>query len=102
METVIVSNSIKCNKCEDIIWSAHRHEYKTCSCGSVAVDGGTSYFRRMGDDYTDLSIVMTKECIDKCLESMQWAKDNNKNERGKLYAILRVLRDNGVDLNEHT
>ena len=102
MKTVIISNSIKCNKCGDIIWSAHRHDYKECSCGSVAVDGGTSYLRRTGEDYIDISIVMEQEIIDKCLDAMRWADDTKRNDRGKLYAILRVLRDKGVELNDRT
>lgn len=96
---VIVSNSIICNKCNDTIYSAHRHDYKECSCGAVAVDGGTSYFRRIGTDYADISIVMEEETINQCLAVMKWADDNKKNDRGKLYAILRVLRDKGVELN---
>ena len=40
---------IKCKKCGDIIQSKHRHDMVWCSCHSVAVDGGTDYFRWCGD-----------------------------------------------------
>lgn len=39
-------NAVLCWKCGDFIESAHRHDYKICSCGQVAVDGGHDYRRR--------------------------------------------------------
>lgn len=42
----IITNKIKCNHCGDIIESKHVHDYKSCSCGTVAVDGGHYYLRR--------------------------------------------------------
>jgi hypothetical protein len=41
-------NRVKCRKCGDIIESKTRHDYVTCKCGAVAVDGGSSYMRRTG------------------------------------------------------
>ena len=55
----IKRNAIRCNHCGDVIESASRHSYVKCSCGAVAVDGGTDYLRRSyrnsPEDYTDLS-----------------------------------------------
>ena len=55
----IIRNAIRCNHCGDVIESTFRHNYVQCSCGKVAVDGGTDYLRRSyscnRDDYTDLS-----------------------------------------------
>lgn len=53
----ILSNKLKCNKCNDIIESKHRHDFVYCSCGAVAVDGGKEYLRRVGNfkDATELS-----------------------------------------------
>ena len=54
----ITRNAIRCNHCGDVIESTYRHDYIQCSCGKVAVDGGTDYLRRSfenADDYTDLS-----------------------------------------------
>ena len=50
-------NKIKCKKCGDIIESLHRHDFKFCKCGAVAVDGGKDYLRRLGNlgDWEDLS-----------------------------------------------
>lgn len=57
----IICNAIRCNHCGDVIRSTYRHDYVCCSCGKVAVDGGSDYLRRAfttPDDYTELS-----ECV---------------------------------------
>ena len=36
---------IKCKACGEVVVSQHRHDFRACSCGAVAVDGGRSYFR---------------------------------------------------------
>ena len=58
MENRIILNRAKCNKCDDIITSYHRHDYVSCKCGAVAVDGGTEYLKRTGEisDVTEMSI----------------------------------------------
>jgi hypothetical protein len=62
----IKSNKIQCNFCKDIIESTFRHDFVTCSCGKVAIDGGKDYLRRCyensRDEYTELS--ETYEIID--------------------------------------
>lgn len=55
----IIENSAKCLKCGDKIVSKHRHDYITCSCGNVSVDGGLDYCRRSFkemDTWIDTSI----------------------------------------------
>jgi tRNA(Ile2) C34 agmatinyltransferase TiaS len=53
----IISNKVKCKKCGDIIESKSTNDYKRCSCGTVAVDGGKDYLKRIGKekDYIELS-----------------------------------------------
>ena len=45
----IITNKIRCKKCGDIIESTHRHDFKFCKCGAVAVNGGKDYLRRCGN-----------------------------------------------------
>lgn len=58
-EKKLIRNAIKCNHCGDIIESTYTHDFKFCKCGTVAVDGGLSYTRRVftnsPNDFTDLS-----------------------------------------------
>lgn len=43
----IIRNSAKCLGCGDELESVHRHDFKFCSCGALAVDGGKDYIRRL-------------------------------------------------------
>lgn len=38
-------NRAKCKLCRDIIESFHQHDYVTCSCGEIYIDGGSDTFR---------------------------------------------------------
>ena len=49
MEQEIIRNAAKCLACGDTVESKHRHDFVRCRCGRVAVDGGKSYIRRVGD-----------------------------------------------------
>ena len=53
----IIKNKAKCLKCQQIIESRHCHDFVTCNCGGISVDGGKDYLRRLGDlhNYEDLS-----------------------------------------------
>ena len=55
----LICNKAKCNLCGDVIISFHSHDFKYCSCGSVSVDGGRDYARRLFksiDSFTELSV----------------------------------------------
>lgn len=41
----IWSNAVKCKLCGDVIRSKNRHDYVTCKCGEVSVDGGSWYIK---------------------------------------------------------
>ena len=58
MSRKIVTNKIKCKKCGDIIESTYRHDFRSCKCGAVSVDGGKDYLRRCGnrEDWEDMSV----------------------------------------------
>lgn len=43
----IYINAAKCLQCNDEIRSKNRHDYVTCSCGNVSVDGGSWYVKRV-------------------------------------------------------
>lgn len=85
----IISNKIKCKKCGDIIESISTNDYKRCSCGAVAVDGGTEYLKRIGNenDYIELSI----------------SKDNNRQLFTQIIKkISNTLTSKGISTSNHT
>ena len=53
----ILTNKIKCINCGDVLESKTPHDFKRCSCGKVAIDGGHEYLKRIGneEDYIELS-----------------------------------------------
>ena len=36
---------VKCLRCGDVIQSKHRHDFVSCKCGGIFVDGGSDYLR---------------------------------------------------------
>lgn len=54
----IITNAAICLKCNETIESTHRHDFVTCSCGNLSVDGGHSYLRRAfkTDEWQDVSV----------------------------------------------
>ena len=96
---MILSNQIKCNECGDEIYSAHRHDYVECVCGSSMVDGGMAYLRRSGD-YTEMSIVIPDKVYEDCIKALKRAEENDRDELGTICAIFRAFRDNNMKLGE--
>ena len=43
----IIRNSALCLSCNEEIISEYRHDFKWCSCHTIAVDGGLAYIRRV-------------------------------------------------------
>jgi hypothetical protein len=94
---MILQNQIRCLVCGDEPYSAHRHDFKYCKCGAVAVDGGMSYLRRIGDPLKieEMSIVMDDRVMVECEVALKWARENGRNDLGALCAVMRVLDRNG-------
>lgn len=42
----LVRNAARCDGCGDEIESKYTHDFKSCSCGALSVDGGRSYSKR--------------------------------------------------------
>jgi hypothetical protein len=61
---MIVKNSLQCLICLEEVVSTHRHDFRRCSCGNVAVDGGKDYLKRSVRDLSkikDTSILKEEE-----------------------------------------
>ena len=95
---MILSNQVKCLNCGDEPFSAYRHDFKSCKCGRVSVDGGQDYLRRSYKDnaeYIDLSIQVDELTVEMCMSALEWCEDTGRNDFGKVCAIFRALRDTG-------
>lgn len=52
--TRVITNKAQCNKCGDILESVHVHDFRSCSCGAISVDGGKQYIKRSFTNYDDI------------------------------------------------
>lgn len=98
---MIVENKAICNKCGDEIFSKHRHDFVTCSCGAISVDGGQEYIRRVGSlsDMSDMSWSLPDNVYFDAIKAVSAAIESSRNEAGIANAVMRVLRAAGYALS---
>lgn len=58
-------NKAYCKLCLDTIESTHRHDFVTCKCGSLSLDGGLAYRRVLwrGGEYADVYGEIKEEIV---------------------------------------
>lgn len=47
----------RCKLCGDIVQSMYRHDWKSCKCGEIFIDGGSAYTRLGAKDFDNLEFV---------------------------------------------
>lgn len=95
---MIIQNAVICNKCDEFIFSAHRHDFRECKCGNIFVDGGQEYLRRGGKaledgSYTDMSWELPEELYRACANAAKEAVETGRNVVGIANAVMRKLRE---------
>lgn len=50
----VITNKAQCRNCGDVIESTNRHDFKSCKCGAISVDGGKEYLKRCFKNYNDI------------------------------------------------
>ena len=101
---MIVQNAASCNGCGDFIVSKHRHDFVSCTCGAISVDGGLAYLRRVGSlekgSYNDHSWSLPDKVYNDCAEVVEEALDTGRNKFGIANAVMRKLREAGRVIGE--
>lgn len=46
----LLRSQLECPLCGDLISSIHVHDFQTCKCGALSIDGGRDYLRVMAND----------------------------------------------------
>lgn len=59
MKYTITKNAAQCLICMDIIESKSVHDFITCSCGNLSVDGGHDYCKRSCMDMSKIKDLST-------------------------------------------
>lgn len=57
----ITKNAAQCGLCGDIIESKHRHDFVSCSCDNIFIDGGFDYFRAGAKDMSQFISLCEKD-----------------------------------------
>lgn len=50
-------NAAVCLKCKDYIRSLNVHDFRSCKCGAISVDGGSYYCKRVGNPEDIINII---------------------------------------------
>lgn len=80
---------IKCNKCNDVLFSFHRHDYKQCTCKESFIDGGFDYSRYNGE----LLIEEIKDVMELVSNQFTWGQNYDENNNKLPETIYRPLKD---------
>jgi len=81
----VMGQKIKCKKCGDIIQSLYRHDYKSCKCGEIFIDGGNDYLRCGANDLENIIDLDDNGNEIRHLDHFEKLEKEEKEERDSLY-----------------
>lgn len=68
-------SAIKCKHCGDIIFSRTRHDFRSCMCEKVFIDGGRDYLKISGN-IEDMENIILETTLDGNVKEMLGANAN--------------------------
>jgi len=83
----IKENKARCQLCNDIIESKSVHDYVTCSCGKLSVDGGKDYLKRSAKEHGEWEELSTYEDN----EAFTWTLSNSGGTTSSNYGVITTL-----------
>jgi len=97
---MLIINKAKCTKCGDVIESKHIHDYVSCSCGNISVDGGSDYCRRSAktNEYVDLSIELNDELCESLVLIGESCFSKQINGLGITKSFLKTIYNSGYEI----
>lgn len=98
-EPIILVNRAKCKLCEQTVQSNSVHDYVTCVCGNLSVDGGTYYLKRgfkEQDSYIELSVYSDADFKDIRIHLCRGGRGKNGKQPLK-YVPLYEIDDDWLD-----
>lgn len=87
---MILKNSAMCGDCWQEIVSRHKHDYITCSCGQLSIDGGSSYLKRNSNHYVDTSL-SSNDDFDKIRNEFEWGTSGIDGKQPLQYIKLKDM-----------
>lgn len=96
-QIMIYRNSAKCLKCNEELISRSRHDYVTCKCGSLSVDGGRDYLKRRGKSgqYHETSITSDAP-FQAIREALEWGSYGKSGDEDLRFIKLKDLEESHI------
>jgi hypothetical protein len=95
--TTLLRSQICCLDCHDVIASLWRHDFNSCKCGAVSIDGGRDYLRVLGLGWVDASITVEGDLNNQDARIvLQALKDIESQKPAGPSWALAVLEHNGL------
>jgi hypothetical protein len=88
MREKVLVNKAECAICHDVIESKHVHDFRSCGCGEISVDGGREYIRRAAKHLSN--IIERSEIIEQPVS--EWLADDVRKSKDVGYTIKQGLR----------
>lgn len=66
--------AIECPLCKDLVFSRCTHDFRSCSCKAVAIDGGMDYWR------ISWNPILIKEPPDSCILEVSQTKEELRSD----------------------
>ena len=85
-----------CGDCRQEIVSRHKHDYITCSCGQLSIDGGSSYLKRNGNHYVDTSL-SSEDDFDKIRNEFEWGTSGIDGKQQLKYIKLKDMEASHIE-----
>lgn len=80
MNNVYIQHGIACPRCGDEVYSNSRHDFESCLCGAVFIDGGWDY-KRVGYDEGGAGFRSVSRTVDrKALPSYYSNEDDRRKQ----------------------
>ena len=82
-------NRAKCLICKDILESKTVHDFQTCKCGNLSVDGGNEYLKRSAINFieykelSDVKILDSSDITNKVQKIHKKSKVRKNDKRSK-------------------
>ena len=92
---VITRNAAKCTVCGDEIDSKHRHDFVSCSCGAISIDGGKDYIKWSVANLSDIINLCEARpfTLEEIEGTIQRYEDNAKDSVGDYYKKRLVVAE---------
>ncbi len=88
--STLLRSQLRCPKCDDLISSIHRHDFRTCECGALSIDGGRDYLRIAADDEV-MALFMDEDERQKINQSISISGEHNLASAAAALAVYKAL-----------